>query len=153
MSPIALPSQKAAVLHGPKDIRIEDRTIWPPSMNQAQVSIASTGLCGSDCERSSPFLIDKSDTLFAQYTIIPTEGTEISLSKHPWFLVTKQQVSSPQLDQVSTLFQVNVSQSKRAYTAPNATFAKRADTISAKPCASVAVLLSSRMPMARCNNV
>ncbi|KAF8234935.1 GroES-like protein [Tricholoma matsutake] len=48
MSPIALPTQNAAVLYGPKDIRIDERTLWPPSMNQAQVSIASTGLCGSD---------------------------------------------------------------------------------------------------------
>lgn len=50
MSPIALPTQKAAVLYGPKDIRIDDRNIWPPSMNQVQISVESTGLCGSDSQ-------------------------------------------------------------------------------------------------------
>ena len=49
MSPIALPSQRAVVLHGPKDLRFEERTLWPPQYNQAQVSVVSTGLCGSDC--------------------------------------------------------------------------------------------------------
>lgn len=49
MSPMALPSQHAAVLYGPKDLRIESRTLWPPQYNQAQVSVVSTGLCGSDC--------------------------------------------------------------------------------------------------------
>ncbi|THH30890.1 hypothetical protein EUX98_g3272 [Antrodiella citrinella] len=48
MSPIALPSQHAAVLHGPKDLRIEDRTLWPPSQGQLQVAVKATGLCGSD---------------------------------------------------------------------------------------------------------
>jgi L-iditol 2-dehydrogenase len=45
---MALPSQHAAVLYGPKDLRIENRTLWPPQYNQAQVSVVSTGLCGSD---------------------------------------------------------------------------------------------------------
>lgn len=49
MSPIALPSHPVAVLYGPKDLRIDERTLWPPSMGQAQVAIAATGLCGSDC--------------------------------------------------------------------------------------------------------
>ncbi|KAH8087164.1 GroES-like protein [Cristinia sonorae] len=48
MSPIALASQHAAVLHGPKDLRVEDRTLWPPSQGQVQVAVKSTGLCGSD---------------------------------------------------------------------------------------------------------
>ncbi|TDL25269.1 GroES-like protein [Rickenella mellea] len=48
MSPVALPTQRAAVLHAPKDLRIEERVLWPPSHNQAQVSIEATGLCGSD---------------------------------------------------------------------------------------------------------
>ncbi|TCD64096.1 hypothetical protein EIP91_004538 [Steccherinum ochraceum] len=48
MSPIALASQHAAVLHGPKDLRLEDRTLWPPSHGQVQVAIKATGLCGSD---------------------------------------------------------------------------------------------------------
>jgi L-iditol 2-dehydrogenase len=49
MSTLAPPQQHAAVLHGPKDLRIDDRTLWPPQQGQAQVAIVSTGLCGSDC--------------------------------------------------------------------------------------------------------
>lgn len=55
MSAIALPSQRASVLYGPKDIRLENRTVWPPQHNQAQVAVMSTGLCGSDrVSRPSP---------------------------------------------------------------------------------------------------
>ena len=59
MSPVALPSQHAAVLYGPKDLRYEERTIWPPARDQAQVSIVSTGLCGSDRKLrfAFPFLL------------------------------------------------------------------------------------------------
>ncbi|KAF9009969.1 chaperonin 10-like protein [Cyathus striatus] len=45
---IALPSQTAVVLYGPKDLRVEERTVWPPSQGYAQVAVKSTGLCGSD---------------------------------------------------------------------------------------------------------
>ncbi|KAJ6495410.1 chaperonin 10-like protein [Mycena sanguinolenta] len=48
MSPVALPSQTTAVLYGAKDLRIEDRTLWPPQAGQAQVAVLATGLCGSD---------------------------------------------------------------------------------------------------------
>ncbi|CAL1699107.1 unnamed protein product [Somion occarium] len=48
MSPIALPSQHAAVLHGAKDLRYEDRTLWPPQQGHVQVAVLATGLCGSD---------------------------------------------------------------------------------------------------------
>ncbi|KAI0718707.1 GroES-like protein [Cerioporus squamosus] len=48
MSPIALPTQHAVVLHGAKDLRLEDRTLWPPHQGQAQVAVMATGLCGSD---------------------------------------------------------------------------------------------------------
>ncbi|KIJ61605.1 hypothetical protein HYDPIDRAFT_115767 [Hydnomerulius pinastri MD-312] len=48
MSPAQVHTQRAAVLHGPKDLRIEDRPVWPPQYNHAQVAIKSTGLCGSD---------------------------------------------------------------------------------------------------------
>ena len=48
MSPVALPSQNAAVLHGPRNLLIENRTLWPPAPTQVQVAVASTGLCGSD---------------------------------------------------------------------------------------------------------
>ncbi|GLB42383.1 putative groES-like protein [Lyophyllum shimeji] len=48
MSPVALPSHDVAVLYGPKDLRIEQRSVWSPPQNQAQVAVVSTGLCGSD---------------------------------------------------------------------------------------------------------
>ncbi|KAI8972890.1 GroES-like protein [Trametes punicea] len=48
MSPIALPTQHAVVLHGAKDLHYEERTLWPPHQGQAQVAVMATGLCGSD---------------------------------------------------------------------------------------------------------
>ncbi|KAH7886898.1 chaperonin 10-like protein [Phlebopus sp. FC_14] len=48
MSPAQVHTQRAAVLHGPKDLRVEDRPVWPPQYNHAQVLVKSTGLCGSD---------------------------------------------------------------------------------------------------------
>ena len=47
-----LQKQRAAVLYGPKDLRYEERTLWPPRPNEAQVKVVATGLCGSD--RTSP---------------------------------------------------------------------------------------------------
>ncbi|KAL0959832.1 hypothetical protein HGRIS_011509 [Hohenbuehelia grisea] len=48
MSPAVLPSHKAAVLYGQKDLRIEHRTAFPPQRGHAQVQLIATGLCGSD---------------------------------------------------------------------------------------------------------
>lgn len=48
MSPATVQLQRAAVLHGPRDLRLEERPFWPPQYNYAQVAIQSTGLCGSD---------------------------------------------------------------------------------------------------------
>ena len=49
MSPATILSQStAAVLYGPRDIRITDRRICMPTQAQVQVEIVSTGLCGSD---------------------------------------------------------------------------------------------------------
>ncbi|KAI6381748.1 hypothetical protein MCOR25_000982 [Pyricularia grisea] len=39
---------KASVLHGPKDLRVEERTIPAPAAGEVQVSIRATGICGSD---------------------------------------------------------------------------------------------------------
>lgn len=39
---------RASVLHGAKDLRIENRSLLPPSPKELQVSVRSTGLCGSD---------------------------------------------------------------------------------------------------------
>jgi L-iditol 2-dehydrogenase len=40
--------QRAVVLNGPKDLRVQQRPVWPPSSGQVQVRVISTGLCGSD---------------------------------------------------------------------------------------------------------
>ncbi|KAI7918608.1 sorbitol dehydrogenase [Pyricularia oryzae] len=39
---------KASVLYGPKDLRVEERTIPAPAAGEVQVSIRATGICGSD---------------------------------------------------------------------------------------------------------
>ncbi|KAH6634485.1 chaperonin 10-like protein [Chaetomium sp. MPI-SDFR-AT-0129] len=38
----------ASVLHGPRDLRLERRTIEDPSIGELQVAIHTTGICGSD---------------------------------------------------------------------------------------------------------
>ncbi|KAJ8082874.1 hypothetical protein PM082_008731 [Marasmius tenuissimus] len=48
MSPAVLPTQTAAVLHGPRDLRVETRTLFPPHHGECQVQVLATGLCGSD---------------------------------------------------------------------------------------------------------
>lgn len=39
---------RASVLHGAQDLRIESRSLFPPGPTDLQISIRSTGLCGSD---------------------------------------------------------------------------------------------------------
>ncbi|KXL51115.1 hypothetical protein M433DRAFT_7318 [Acidomyces richmondensis BFW] len=46
---------QACVLHGIKDLRLENREISPPANDELQVQIASTGLCGSDLHYYSHF--------------------------------------------------------------------------------------------------
>ncbi|KAJ5294910.1 hypothetical protein N7508_009731 [Penicillium antarcticum] len=41
-------STTALVLHGAKDLRVEQRTVSAPAANEVQVAIRATGLCGSD---------------------------------------------------------------------------------------------------------
>ncbi|KAF7325778.1 PKS-ER domain-containing protein [Mycena kentingensis (nom. inval.)] len=48
MSPVALQTHSTSVLHGPRDLRLEQRTLWPPQAGHAQVRVLATGLCGSD---------------------------------------------------------------------------------------------------------
>ncbi|KAL0577201.1 hypothetical protein V5O48_004799 [Marasmius crinis-equi] len=48
MSPAILPTQTAAVLHGPRDLRVESRALFPPHHGECQVQVLATGLCGSD---------------------------------------------------------------------------------------------------------
>ncbi|KAK4151104.1 putative sorbitol dehydrogenase [Chaetomidium leptoderma] len=38
----------ASVLHGPRDLRLERRSIEEPSIGELQISIHTTGICGSD---------------------------------------------------------------------------------------------------------
>ncbi|KAI9695303.1 MAG: hypothetical protein M1820_008710 [Bogoriella megaspora] len=45
---MATPSFKALVLHGAKDLRIQNRQLPKPSHNELQVAVRTTGLCGSD---------------------------------------------------------------------------------------------------------
>lgn len=49
MSPIALEKTTAAVLRGPKDLAIEERTLYRPPPGSCQLKVVATGLCGSDC--------------------------------------------------------------------------------------------------------
>ncbi|KAK8200522.1 chaperonin 10-like protein [Phyllosticta capitalensis] len=39
---------RASVLHAPKDLRLEDRSLPAPGPNELQVAVRATGLCGSD---------------------------------------------------------------------------------------------------------
>ncbi|CAK7243260.1 MAG: hypothetical protein STHCBS139747_004777 [Sporothrix thermara] len=39
---------KASVLHGVKDLRLEERELAPPAAGEVQVAVRATGLCGSD---------------------------------------------------------------------------------------------------------
>ena len=39
---------RASVLHGPRDLRLEEKTLEPPGLTELQVAIRATGLCGSD---------------------------------------------------------------------------------------------------------
>jgi hypothetical protein len=72
MSPAALQQQHAAVLHGPKDLRVDSRTLWPPQQGQAQVAVLSTGLCGSDCTFSPPPATPPSHSLSLHSTLLPS---------------------------------------------------------------------------------
>ncbi|KAH6632717.1 chaperonin 10-like protein [Chaetomium tenue] len=38
----------ASVLHGPRDLRMERRTIGDPSIGELQIAVHTTGICGSD---------------------------------------------------------------------------------------------------------
>ena len=39
---------KASVLHGPKDLRLEERALEFPNPTELQIAVKATGLCGSD---------------------------------------------------------------------------------------------------------
>src|SRR5438046_899067 len=41
-------AMRAAVLHGPRDIRIETRGVLAPAADEAVVRVSASGLCGTD---------------------------------------------------------------------------------------------------------
>ncbi|KAK0629651.1 chaperonin 10-like protein [Bombardia bombarda] len=41
-------SISASVLHGPRDLRLERRTIEEPGLGELQIAVKTTGICGSD---------------------------------------------------------------------------------------------------------
>ncbi|KAI6098379.1 GroES-like protein [Pisolithus croceorrhizus] len=86
MSPVAFPMHRAAVLHGPKDIRIEDRPVWPPQYDHVQVAVKSTGLCGSDRMATSPFRTRSS-------LVTEAAGTVVSVGPGVKHLVPGQRVA------------------------------------------------------------
>ncbi|KAI1308167.1 GroES-like protein [Xylaria venustula] len=45
----------ASVLHGPRDLRLETRTIDRPNDGELQIAIVSTGICGSDVSYYTKF--------------------------------------------------------------------------------------------------
>lgn len=45
---MSFPQITTSILHGPKDLRLESRTIRPPNPTEAQIRVLYTGLCGSD---------------------------------------------------------------------------------------------------------
>ncbi|KAL2758381.1 hypothetical protein ACRALDRAFT_1029784 [Sodiomyces alcalophilus JCM 7366] len=46
---------QASVLHGAKDLRLEERALAAPSAGEVQVAVRATGLCGSDLHYYSHF--------------------------------------------------------------------------------------------------
>ncbi|KAI0476340.1 sorbitol dehydrogenase [Xylariaceae sp. FL0804] len=46
---------QTSVLHGPKDLRVEQSELPPPGPDEVQVAVAATGLCGSDLHYFSHF--------------------------------------------------------------------------------------------------
>lgn len=57
MSPIALEKTTAAVLRGPKDLAVEERTLYRPPPGSCQLKVVATGLCGSDCMSLGLFIL------------------------------------------------------------------------------------------------
>lgn len=100
---MALPFHKAAVLHGPRDIRIEDRPLWPPQRDNVQVAIKATGLCGSDRQLTSftPYIV----LIFCQSIIISKLGMATLLFRLLLYWVMSLRASSPPLVSVLEIFQ------------------------------------------------
>lgn len=91
MSPVALPLSLAAVLHGANDLRIEQRTSWPPRAGEAQVAVLATGLCGSDRE-ALPFA-HSYILISSQFITFSMAATATLPFVNPSFWVMRLQVS------------------------------------------------------------
>ncbi|CAJ2513575.1 Uu.00g016940.m01.CDS01 [Anthostomella pinea] len=50
-----LSSISASVLHGPRDLRLEVKSIAEPTVGELQISVKSTGICGSDVSYYNKF--------------------------------------------------------------------------------------------------
>lgn len=75
---------KASVLHGAKDIRLEDREIPPLAADEVLVAVKATGLCGSDLHyfnhfRNGDILVREPLTLGHESAGVVTEvGSEVT---------------------------------------------------------------------------
>jgi L-iditol 2-dehydrogenase len=69
---------KASVLHGVKDLRLSTVEIHPPGANELQVSIRSTGICGSDLHYYSHFRLG--DILVREPMILGHESAGIVIA-------------------------------------------------------------------------
>lgn len=61
--------QSAVVLHGPCDLRIEERPRLAPGPGECQVEIQATGLCGSD-RKWLVFIIERSFTITGLHRLV-----------------------------------------------------------------------------------
>ncbi|MFD7920087.1 NAD(P)-dependent alcohol dehydrogenase [Streptomyces sp. NPDC059740] len=79
---VATPAhQRAAVLHGPRDLRVSDRPVPVPGPGQVLVRVAAVGLCGSDLHyyadgRNGP-------NVLRQPTVLGHEASGVVLATGP----------------------------------------------------------------------
>ncbi|KAH8648982.1 chaperonin 10-like protein [Tricladium varicosporioides] len=75
---------KASVLHGAKDLQIENRTLGLPEPSEVQVAVQATGLCGSDLHyfnhyRNGDIIVQEPITLGHESSGVVTEvGTSVT---------------------------------------------------------------------------
>lgn len=156
MSPAQVYTQRAVVLHGQKDLRLEDRPNWPPSYNHAQVAVKATGLCGSDrtsCSPSSSIIngAHLPRKYFLQCITTLTVATVTLISKPRSFWVMSRRESSCQSDQERRIFSPdNEWLSKPELCANIAITVAPVVITSAKACGSQAAPRPSPTLMGRC---
>ena len=74
MSPTLINVETACVLHGAKDMRVEQRTVKAPREGEAQVQVVATGLCGSDREYSVASLLARTNAPLVHYYVHGRNG-------------------------------------------------------------------------------